>query len=69
MLDVAPDRVMAVGDSLRTDMAGAAAVGVAACWVLGGLHGEALAGDTSLAREAVTAAGLDPAAAIAGFSW
>ena len=69
MLDLPPDRVMAVGDSLRTDIAGAAAVGVASCWVLGGLHGEALAGDTSLARAAVAQAGLNPVAAIAGFSW
>ena len=66
---VPADRVMAVGDSLRTDIAGAASVDVAACWVLGGLHGEALAGDTSRARAAVHQAGLDPLAAIAGFAW
>jgi len=69
MLDLPADRVMAVGDSLRTDIAGAAAVNVAACWVLGGLHGEALAGDTERARAAVASAGLDPAAAIGGFGW
>ncbi len=69
MLDLPSERVMAVGDSLRTDIAGAAAAGLAACWVLGGLHGEALAGDTSRARAALADAGLDPAAAIAGFGW
>lgn len=69
MLDLPADRVMAVGDSLRTDIAGAAAVGVAACWVLGGLHSEALAGDASMARAAAAAAGLCPEAAIAGFAW
>ena len=31
-------RVLAVGDALRTDIAGAAAIGVDACWVLGGIH-------------------------------
>src|SRR5271154_1017107 len=32
--------VLAVGDSLRTDIAGAAAAGLDSCWVLDGLHGE-----------------------------
>src|SRR3984957_3704994 len=36
------DRVLAVGDSLRTDIAGATAVGRGTRWVLDGLHGEAL---------------------------
>jgi HAD superfamily hydrolase (TIGR01459 family) len=69
MLDLPTERVMAVGDSLRTDIAGAAAVGVASCWVLGGLHGEELAGDTYRTRAAVAEAGLKPAAAIVGFGW
>ena len=69
MLDLPPACVLAVGDSLRTDIAGAAAVAVAACWVLGGLHGEALAGDTSRARAAAVEAGLDPLVAIASFGW
>ena len=38
-LGVPVDRVLAVGDALHTDIAGAAAVDVAACWVLGGVHG------------------------------
>lgn len=69
MLDLPADRVMAVGDSLRTDIAGAAAMNIAACWVLGGLHGEALSGDRSLAEAAATEAHLSPTAAIAAFSW
>ena len=44
LLDLARGRVLAVGDALRTDIAGAAAVGVDACWVLGGIHGAELAG-------------------------
>ena len=39
VLGLAPDRVLAVGDSLRTDIAGAAGVDLAACWVLDGIHG------------------------------
>lgn len=35
MLTLPPERVLAVGDSLRTDIAGAAGVGVASCWVFG----------------------------------
>lgn len=68
-LAVKLDRVLAVGDSLRTDIAGAAAIGVASCWVLGGLHGAALAHDPALARQAAGDFGLDPVAAIPGFVW
>ena len=38
MLGVPAGRVLAVGDALRTDIAGAAGVGIDACWVLGGIH-------------------------------
>lgn len=69
ILGVSPDRVLAVGDSLRTDIAGAAAAGLDACWVLGGIHGEAL-GDEIAAVEALAgAAGLAPVAAIPTFRW
>jgi HAD superfamily hydrolase (TIGR01459 family) len=67
-------RVLAVGDSLRTDIAGAAAVGLATCWVLDGLHGEALRrADGSYDPDEVAAeaqqAGLAPIAAMARFAW
>ena len=61
-------RVLAVGDALRTDIAGAAAVGLDACWVLGGLHGWHQAGVASIEAEAA-AAGVDPLAAIPHFVW
>jgi HAD superfamily hydrolase (TIGR01459 family) len=62
-------RVLAVGDSIRTDIAGAAAAGLASCWVLGGLHGEAL-GESHQAVEAATRdAGLSPVASIPHFIW
>jgi HAD superfamily hydrolase (TIGR01459 family) len=69
MLALPPARVLAVGDSLRTDITGAAAVNIAACWVLGGLDGDELHGETSFARKAVHDAGLAPLAAIPGFVW
>jgi HAD superfamily hydrolase (TIGR01459 family) len=68
------DRVLAVGDSLRTDIAGAAAAGLAACWVLDGLHGEALrrtdgSYDPAELEAEARGAGMAPVAAIARFSW
>ncbi len=62
-------RVLAVGDALRTDIAGAAAVGLDACWVLGGLHGAHLGGDDVRTRAEAAAAGLAPAACIQHFVW
>jgi HAD superfamily hydrolase (TIGR01459 family) len=67
-LEVPRSRVLAVGDALRTDIAGAAAVGVDACWVLGGLHGAHGGGKAAITAEA-TAAGLFPVAAVPHFVW
>lgn len=39
-------KVLAIGDSLRTDIAGAKAAGLDSLWVLGGLHAEALRDET-----------------------
>jgi len=63
------DRVLAVGDALRTDIAGAASVSIDSCWVLGGIHGEELGFDPARAAEAAREAGLDPVASILGLSW
>jgi HAD superfamily hydrolase (TIGR01459 family) len=73
-LDIPKARVLAVGDSLHTDIAGAASVGLAACWVLDGLHGSALRqADGSYDPRQVEAAardrGLAPVAAITKFEW
>ncbi len=68
------DRVLAVGDSLHTDIPGASRVGLASCWVLDGIHGSALrradggfdhAKAEALAREA----GLAPIATLPRFVW
>ena len=69
MLGVERERVLAVGDALRTDIAGAAAAGVDACWVLGGLHGEALGADRGEAEAEAARAGLDPVALVPSFVW
>jgi HAD superfamily hydrolase (TIGR01459 family) len=60
--------VLAVGDALRTDIAGAAAVGVDACWVLGGIHAAKLASPAE-AETATRLAGLAPVAALPAFRW
>ncbi len=69
MLGVTRARVLAVGDALRTDIAGAAAAKVASCWVLGGLHGEALAGDRAAVEAEAARAGLAPVAVVPTFVW
>jgi HAD superfamily hydrolase (TIGR01459 family) len=73
-LDLPKDRVLAVGDSLRTDIAGAISVGLRACWVLDGLHGEGLrradgSFDPAEVEAAARAAELAPVAAMARFAW
>ena len=69
MLGVAPDRVLAVGDSLRTDIAGAKVAGIDSAWILGGLHAEALGHDRVKIDRAAAEAGLAPVAALPAFVW
>jgi len=73
-LGLPPERVLAVGDSLRTDIAGAAAVDLDACWVLDGVHGAALRDasggfDTGQADVMARDAGVRPVATIPRFQW
>lgn len=73
-LGLPPERVLAVGDALRTDIAGAAGVGIDSCWVLGGLHGAELAGsdgnpDPARAKAEARKAGLTPIASVPRLSW
>jgi HAD superfamily hydrolase (TIGR01459 family) len=69
MLGVPPARVLAVGDALETDIAGATAAGLASCWVLGGIHGERLKGNQTVAEKAAALAGLAPVATVPAFVW
>lgn len=73
-LNLSPDRVLAVGDALHTDIAGAAGVDIAACWVLGGIHADALGNgsgqfDTQRAEDTATSEGLSPIATLPSFRW
>ena len=69
MLGTRPAATLAVGDSLRTDIAGAAAAGIDSCWVLGGIHGDALANDEAAARREFQQSGLAPVAMAPAFRW
>ena len=73
-LGLPPGEVLAVGDSLHTDIAGAVSVDLAACWVLDGIHAAALkdaAGlfDLTAAEAAAREAGVQPMATIPRFVW
>jgi HAD superfamily hydrolase (TIGR01459 family) len=59
------DRVVVIGDSLRTDIAGAANAGLAAVWILGGIHALAEA----QAAQAAAAVGLSPEYAMDRLVW
>jgi len=69
ILGLPRDRVLAVGDALATDIAGAKEAGIASCWVLGGIHGEFIGNDHDLAEREAAAAGLAPVATIPSFRW
>jgi HAD superfamily hydrolase (TIGR01459 family) len=72
-----PDRrrILAVGDSLRTDIAGANGVGIDSLLVAGGIHAEEFGlgpgrvPDRDRLAQAVAASGHVPSAAIAHFRW
>jgi HAD superfamily hydrolase (TIGR01459 family) len=71
----ARDRIAAIGDSLRTDIAGARAAGIDGIFVSGGLQGEEMGadaqGNVAPARLAAfcQAAGETPAAALPMLRW
>ena len=69
MLDMPRSRILAVGDSLATDIAGARAADIASCWVLGGIHAEMIGNDGALAEAEAAGAGLAPIATVPSFSW
>jgi HAD superfamily hydrolase (TIGR01459 family) len=68
-------RMLAVGDSLRTDIAGAAAAGIASVLVTGGIHGDELGAapgelpDRARLEAAFAASGHHPSSVIAAFRW
>ena len=74
-LGLPPSRVLAVGDGLATDIAGAAAAGLDSLLITGGLLADALdlaPGEAPSARaleEACRAAGVRPSRALSTFVW
>jgi len=58
-------RTLAIGDSLRTDMQGAKAAAIDACWVLSGIH----ATHPDDAPKEAARAGISPVAILRAFSW
>jgi HAD superfamily hydrolase (TIGR01459 family) len=73
-LGLPSQQVLAVGDSLHTDIAGAVGVDLAACWVLDGIHGAELSNntgtfDTAEAESLARAIGVTPIATIPRFVW
>ncbi len=69
MLGTTEAGTLAVGDSLRTDIAGANSRGIPSCWVLGGIHEAELGGDPARIAAAAKAAELAPVAAMPRFVW
>ncbi len=75
LLGLDPRRVLAVGDSLRTDVAGANAAGIDAALVTGGIHREELgtawgeACDPARLGELTRASGHVPQVALPRFVW
>ena len=66
-------RVLAIGDSLRTDIKGAATFGVDAMFVTAGIHAEELGGrdnpDAAALAQAFAAAGVMPTAVTRRLTW
>jgi HAD superfamily hydrolase (TIGR01459 family) len=69
MLGTSPGETLAVGDALRTDIAGAKSRDIPSCWVLGGIHEAELGGDPVRIKAAAAAAGLAPVAVLPRFVW
>jgi ribonucleotide monophosphatase NagD (HAD superfamily) len=67
-------RILAIGDSLRTDIAGADAAGIPSLFIaVSGIHGAEFAADGELdlgrVEAAIREAGVNPIGIAAGFVW
>jgi len=65
LLGTSKAKTLAIGDSLRTDISGAAAAGIESCWILSGIDAQSPAS----APLTAAAAGLSPAAILPAFIW
>jgi len=70
---VAPERVLAIGDSVRTDLKGARTAGIDFLFVTSGIHAEEVGGrdkpDTSALKTVFAAAGDMPKAVMRELAW
>jgi HAD superfamily hydrolase (TIGR01459 family) len=70
---VGPGRTLAIGDSLRTDMSGARALGIDGLFVSGGIHAEELGPRERPSRDALSgmfaSAGVTPLAVTPRLAW
>lgn len=68
-----PRRVLAIGDSIRTDLVGAARAGMPSLFVAGGVHAAEAGGEHALDRGRLArlfaAAGVDPLAVVWRLAW
>ncbi len=66
-------RILAIGDSLRTDIAGAARAGIDSLLIAGGIHAAEFSANRALDRHkidaAIRASATNPLAVAAGFVW
>jgi ribonucleotide monophosphatase NagD (HAD superfamily) len=60
---------LAIGDSLHTDIAGAAQSGIDSYWVLGGIHWDTLSSDPNAAIALAAQSGLSPKFALERLIW
>jgi len=71
--ETAQERVLAIGDSVRTDLGGAAAFGIDCLFVTAGIHAEELGGrdqpDAAVLGDIFAAAGLVPKAVMQRLVW
>ena len=69
----APERILAIGDSVRTDLKGAAAFGIDFLFITAGIHAEELGGrdnpDAATLAGVFAAAGLYPKAVMRRLTW
>jgi HAD superfamily hydrolase (TIGR01459 family) len=70
---VAPSRVLAIGDAVRTDLAGAQAAGIGALFITTGIHRDELMAssqiDPTRLQSCLTQAGIGAVAAMTYLSW
>jgi len=70
---VSPRRILAIGDSVRTDLKGAAALGIDCLFVTAGIHAEELGDrdrpDIEALARMFTKAGMEPKAVMRRLTW